>query len=403
MKQSNWICCQIGAREHYAIPRALNKTGMLECLFTDAWLTSVSNLFLGNVHGLKDRYHAEIPADKVRSFTSSLLMSESKWKFQNLTLWALIMRRNAWFQSRTIKSLNKMIGSGKLDEKDITLFSYSYAAKDLFEFAKKQGWRTVLGQIDPGPYEEAMVRQLHDDSPEFGGVWSPAPVEYWELHKQEWNLADTVIVNSEWSRKALQTEGFDTSKVKVVPLVYEANEGGSFIREYPNKFTSSCKLKVLFLGQVLLRKGIKPLLEAAKLLENAPVEFNLIGPLGCTVPDQYQGLANVNWIGAVPRSEIDSYYQNSDVFILPTFSDGFALTQLEAQQWQLPVIASKFCGSVVEHGVNGWLLEEVTATEISDALCHMIKLPHKLKEMAAHSKMNQFNTTGLANWLETIE
>jgi len=29
-----WVCCQLGAREHYAIPRALFRTGMLGCLVT---------------------------------------------------------------------------------------------------------------------------------------------------------------------------------------------------------------------------------------------------------------------------------------------------------------------------------------------------------------------------------
>ena len=33
-----WLCCQLGAREHYAIPRALFRIGMLGCLVTDAWV-----------------------------------------------------------------------------------------------------------------------------------------------------------------------------------------------------------------------------------------------------------------------------------------------------------------------------------------------------------------------------
>ena len=33
-----WLCCQLGAREHYAIPRALFRSGMLGYLVTDAWV-----------------------------------------------------------------------------------------------------------------------------------------------------------------------------------------------------------------------------------------------------------------------------------------------------------------------------------------------------------------------------
>ena len=38
-----------------------------------------------------------------------------------------------------------------------TVFAYSYAAEGIFKFARERGWRTVLGQIDPGPAEERIV------------------------------------------------------------------------------------------------------------------------------------------------------------------------------------------------------------------------------------------------------
>ena len=69
-----------------------------------------------------------------------------------------------------------------------------------------------------------------------------------------------------------------------------------------------------------------------------------------------------------PRVTVESYYCDADVFILPTLSDGFGLTQLEAQAWKLPVIASRYCGDVVRDGFNGVVLEEVSARAIADVL-----------------------------------
>jgi hypothetical protein len=40
-QRMKWICCQLGAREHYGIPRALFGNGMLECLLTDAVVGAV--------------------------------------------------------------------------------------------------------------------------------------------------------------------------------------------------------------------------------------------------------------------------------------------------------------------------------------------------------------------------
>jgi glycosyltransferase involved in cell wall biosynthesis len=71
---------------------------------------------------------------------------------------------------------------------------------------------------------------------------------------------------------------------------------------------------------------------------------------------------HVRWIGSVPREDAARFYRDADVFLFPTFSDGFGLTQLEAQAWKLPVIATKFCGDVVEDGKNGYLLPEITSS-----------------------------------------
>jgi len=73
------------------------------------------------------------------------------------------------------------------------------------------------------------------------------------------------------------------------------------------------------------------------------------------------------------------------VFIFPTFSDGFGLTQLEAQAWKLPVIASKFCGEVVEDGLNGVVLPELSGGAISAVLRRILAQPAQLSEFARNS------------------
>ena len=50
-----------------------------------------------------------------------------------------------------------------------------------------------------------------------------------------------------------------------------------FQRKYPAKFTLSRPLRVLFLGQINLRKGIGPLLDAVRTLRGEPIEFRIRG------------------------------------------------------------------------------------------------------------------------------
>ena len=77
------------------------------------------------------------------------------------------------------------------------------------------------------------------------------------------------------------------------------------------------------------------------------------------------------------------------MFILPTLSDGFALTQLEALAHRLPVIASRQCGEVVIDRVNGLLLEEPTAAAIEEALRFCLQNPDQLAQFSENATVGE--------------
>ncbi|GAB1542310.1 glycosyltransferase family 4 protein [Scytonema sp. NUACC21] len=401
-KTSHWLCCQIGAREHYAIPRALYKAGLLTHLITDAWVSPNSSLNLlpkPVFVNLRERFHIDLNQASVCSFTTSLIRFEITQKIQKNSGWQRIIQRNNWFQQKTLKLLKSIAPQTNSPP---TLFAYSYAALEIFRFAKSQGWNTVLGQIDPGPVEEQVVMEEHRKYPNYESSWQTAPPKYWANWQQECSLADRIIVNSLWSSQALQKIGIPKHKIDVIPLAYEQpGEASHFVRTYPETFSEERPLRVLFLGQVLLRKGIAPLLEAAQLLGDRPIEFWVVGSQGIAKPQQH--LPRVHWFGAVPRSLTSQYYQQADVFLFPTLSDGFGLTQLEAQAWKLPIIASQFCGTVVKNYVNGLLLEEVTGEEISMTLQLCLHNPQLLKMLSQQSaNLNSFSLSQLQCHLQTL-
>src|SRR5262249_48589675 len=171
---------------------------------------------------------------------------------------------------------------------------------------------------------------------------------------------------------------------KIIPLAYdEPKPSDGFRRKYPAKFTFARPLRVLFLGQINLRKGIGPLLDAVRALRGEPIEFLFVGPIQISIPPDLQDDRQVRWIGPVPRSRTAEFYRDADVFAFPTLSDGFALTQLEAQAWKLPIITTRFCGEVVKDGRNGWLLSDVTASAISTTLRRCLASPAHLQELSA--------------------
>lgn len=365
-----WICCQVGAREHYAVPRALQLGGLLGEFITDLWIKR----FTG-------RFHPGLANARVTAPNIAALTFELKAYVTGGNGWKLIQRRNEWFQQHAVHKLHKQPTNGPR-----TVFAYSYAAEQIFKHARERGWRTVLGQIDPGPAEEHIVTS------------KPAPAEYWHQWRNECALADQIIVNSAWSRDALLREGLPAEKIRVLPVAYEpAREAKSFQRRYPKAFTSARPLRVLFLGQINLRKGVGQLLDAVKLLAHEPVEFWFVGPAQVNLP------GGVKWFGVVPRVEVDKYYKDADVFILPTLSDGFGLTQLEAQSWKLPVIASRHCGEVVCDGVNGVVLDEVSGGGIARVLLEFLRSPELLSAMSSNSGVDdRFSLKTLASSLRNL-
>jgi len=174
------------------------------------------------------------------------------------------------------------------------------------------------------------------------------------------------------------------------------------MRVYPLTFTRQRPLRVLFLGQVIVRKGVVPLLEAAKLLQGEPVEFWVVGPVGVTARTGTT-TKNVHLRRPVSRSVASKYYQKADVFILPTFSDGFGLTQLEARAWKLPIIASRFCGEVVRHQETGLVLDEITPEAIAEALLDCLNNPAQLQTFSNQATAAQLDGfTELQKGLESL-
>ena len=369
------------------MPRALQAVRALDCLVTDAWVPP-GNLFGIPRRSLRERFHPDLTTARVRAWNGGLLAFELAARLRPLSDWPLILARNDWFQRKVVTCLSgsqvSVVGSQPI------FFAYSYAARDIFRFAKAEGWKTVLGQIDPGPVEEDIVRTEHEIHPEFLSDWRPAPVEYWQNWRQEFELADKILVNSDWTRAALERSCANRQKLAVIPLAYEPPADDSpTAHEYPDRFTHGRPLRVLFLGQVNLRKGVARLLEAAQALRNEPVEFWMVGPRQCRPAERLCRLKNVRWFRRVAHANATQYYRNADIFILPTLSDGFALTQLEAQAHGLPVIASRRCGEVVRDGINGIVLEEPMPDAIVAALQLCLRNPDQLAQFSENATVDE--------------
>src|SRR5262245_61804474 len=180
---------------------------MLQCVLTDAWFPPSSLLLklVGQNPKLAERFHYELADARVQGFSSSLIFFETLARARGLQGWPKILARDRWFQRKVINALELEVGPQT--SAPPMLLSYSYTALAPFRYAKDRGWKTVLVQIDPGPEEEKIVAEEVARVPDLAGEWQPAPAEYWVHWREECNLADRIVVNSEWSREGLVRQG----------------------------------------------------------------------------------------------------------------------------------------------------------------------------------------------------
>jgi len=390
----SWTAIQLGSREHYAIPSALAAAGALDVLVTDSWIPVTAEPMARRLSkSLAGRRCSAIPDRLVRSRTLGRLMTDAVTKLGGSNGWNAILRRNEWFQKWAAREVARSDAP--------IVFSYSYTARLPFAAAKKRRAKCILGQIDPGPREVEVVREKSVAYWDLSLPEENPPSEYWRLWREEIEFADKIIVNSPWSEKLLLEEGVDAAKLVEIPLVYQradstCDESRGLARQpLGNRVTSdesqrkkpNPRLKALFLGSVILRKGVGQLFDAIRMLKNEPVDFTFAGPIGVKIPDDVSQMPNVRFHGPVDKATTERLYCQADVFLFPTLSDGFGLTQLEALGHGLPVIASTHCGQVVENGVNGLVLVEVSPEAIGEAIMALVRDRDLLARLKANARV----------------
>jgi hypothetical protein len=208
---STWICSQIGAREHYAIPNALHQQSKLAGLVTDWYAPRTKVLeWIGKRGRAALTARSElIPDGLVRAFPFRSLL----WKQRIRRLAALGRVYEAYVE--TDAAFAAATARLKLPPHDI-FFGYSYASLEMLIAEKKRGGLTVVDQIDPGALEFRLVAEEMSRFPELAGSPPEFPAKYYERNQREWEVADRVVVNSEFCRDALIKQGVSPEKLFVM-------------------------------------------------------------------------------------------------------------------------------------------------------------------------------------------
>jgi glycosyltransferase involved in cell wall biosynthesis len=274
-----------------------------------------------------------------------------------------------------------------VDRTDTTIDAiYGYECCSLPSFARAKQLKKVTVYDVPSPEHDFVHQILQIEIDKFPELRTPyrqkveqKHEERTQLRREEWNLADLVVANSEFTKSSYKNAGLDSRKVIVVPYGappprLDGVSGGTTITE---------PIRFLWAGTFSIRKGAHYLLEAWKQLHSATATLQVLGAMG--LPQRLlQNLPDSICIsGTVPRSQLYDIYHQSDVFLFPTLCDGFGMVVTEAFAQGLPVIATDRAGAsaLIQHGKNGFIIPAGDASALAETMNWCITHRQEVKAM----------------------
>jgi glycosyltransferase involved in cell wall biosynthesis len=140
---------------------------------------------------------------------------------------------------------------------------------------------------------------------------------------------------------------------------------------------------ILFVGRVNARKGVKILVRALQYLET-PAKLVIIGPMDETfkpeimtlITDMNQkGKHKIEYLGAMSNTDAIKWYQQSSLFVLPSFAEGFPMTILEALSCETPVIATCVGGipEIVKDNTTGILIQPDNPVALAQVVQNLLE------------------------------
>ncbi len=191
------------------------------------------------------------------------------------------------------------------------------------------------------------------------------PWAHWKSVSQDINEADHILVNSAFVRETLMAcRTITREKISILTLGVDLQRFSPRAGRDEEEGT----FRLLFVGELGLRKGALYLLEAFKKLNLSNAELLMVGPIRDIGPLLPRDGRKVRYLASLPQEDLVPYIQNSSVFVFPSLIEGSARVIQEAMACGIPVITTPNSGSVITDGVDGFIVP----IRDTDALCERI-------------------------------
>lgn len=240
------------------------------------------------------------------------------------------------------KKISKKLKSAK--KNGLTaVYAYEDGALETFIAAKKLGLECIYDL--PIAYHTLLQELLHEEALRksswaftLGGGINDSDQKL-ERKKKELELADTIVVASDFVRQSLP-KWANEKKIIQSPFgtPFSSNQ---FELEEKN---INKKLRILFVGSMTQRKGLADLFDAMQLVDPSKVELVVLGSLAAPL-SFYSDQIKFTYEPTRSHDKVLELMRSCDVFCLPSIVEGRALVIQEAMSQGLPIIITANTGA----------------------------------------------------------
>jgi glycosyltransferase involved in cell wall biosynthesis len=200
--------------------------------------------------------------------------------------------------------------------------------------------------------------------------------------------ANAVVVLTKDMKK--EVSKIHSREIFVIPNGISINNYGE--NQSDDIYHSNNEKIILYVGTLRSIKGINYLIEAMKIISQNCLNTKLLlvgdGEERKSLENLVDELdlnQHITFVGRVSNEDVPKYMAASDVFVLPSLSEGFPNVILEAMASGLPIVTTKIRGlpEIVKDGINGFLVEPENPGEIAENVIYLLKnteIAHTISE-----------------------
>jgi alpha-maltose-1-phosphate synthase len=333
---------------------------------------------------------------------------------------------------QTFSLIVRKLNFSKIIQKELDWYSHQYFDKKVFHFLNKNFKNSdfnnnfFLSLSGSGLISGRLARQkkmihicdvgsthikfqnnlLRKEFLNFGLKYFETDKRLIEKESAEYEECDFIIVPSNFVKNSFISEGINPDKLIKIPYGYDSQFFKfSNIRKFSNN-----KLRLIFAGELSLRKGLHHLLNNFNKLPPSikkRCELHIYGRRvfeTSTILAKYN-LDNIFINESISQESLSYEFNKSDIMCLFSIEEGLSLTIPQAMSTGCIVVASKYTGGdeIINNGKNGIILDDLSSDHFTRTIEELIDDPSYRRELSSKALKTVVASNGFQEYVNLLK